>query len=118
MADENSSPPPLVNPPEPPNGVPDMEPLGGISVPPVDVDPNIRVIPRSVTPRQVRLMLLQQELLNEVEAMVAAQDEATQISWQYASEFYRNDPLLLSLAQSLGLTSEQIDDFFIAAARL
>lgn len=74
------------------------------------------VVPQSVTPRQVRLVLLAQGLLASVEAMIAQQDEATRIAWQYASEFRRDDPLLLSLATTLGLTNQQLDDFFIAAA--
>lgn len=75
-------------------------------------------VPESVTPRQVRLLLLSQGLLDEVEAMIAQQDKATQITWQFALEFKRNDPLLEALAANLGLTNEQIDQFFIAAAAL
>lgn len=76
------------------------------------------VVPASVTPRQVRLVLLSQGLLASVEAMIDQQDEATKISWQYASEFRRDDPLLNQLAVNLNLTSQQIDDFFIEAAVL
>lgn len=75
-------------------------------------------VPQSVTPRQVRLLLLQQGLLDEVEAMIKTQDRATQITWDYALEFKRDDPLLDALAAGLGLTSEQIDQFFISAAAL
>ena len=66
----------------------------------------------------MRLLLLSQNLLAQVEAIIAASDEATKITWQYASEFNRNDPLLGALAKQLGLTDEQVDDFFIAAAAL
>ena len=82
------------------------------------VAPPAPVVPQSVTPRQVRLLLLSQGLLANVEAMIASQDEATKITWQYASEFKRDDPLLNSLAANLGLSSEQIDGFFIAAAAI
>ena len=75
-------------------------------------------VPASVTPRQVRLLLLSQNLLSQVEAIVAASDEATKIAWEYASEFRRDDPLLLALATQLQLTSQQVDDFFIAAGAL
>lgn len=75
-------------------------------------------VPQSVTPRQVRLILLSQGLLQSVEDMIAQQDEATKITWQYASEFRRDDPLLNQLAANLNLTSEQIDQFFISAAQL
>lgn len=75
-------------------------------------------IPASVTPRQVRLLLLGQGLLDEVEAMISQQDRATQITWEFATEFRRDDPLLNALGQSLGLTEQQIDDFFVAASTL
>lgn len=75
-------------------------------------------VPYSITPKQVRLLLLQQNLLANVEAMIAQQDEATKITWQYDSEFRRNDPLLDQLALELDLTEQQIDEFFIAASKL
>lgn len=77
-------------------------------------------VPRSITPRQCRLLLLQQGLLAQVEAMIAQQDEATRITWEYAIEFRRDDPLLLALAadSAFNLTPEQLDQFFIAAAQL
>lgn len=75
-------------------------------------------VPTSVTPRQVRLLLLQQGLLDEVEAMIATQDRATKITWEFAEEFRRDNPLLTSLAANLGLTEQQIDQFFIAASAL
>lgn len=75
-------------------------------------------VPASVTPRQVRLLLLSQGLLDDVQAMIAAQDQATRITWEFALEFRRDDPLLNALAANLGLTDQQIDDFFIAAAAL
>jgi hypothetical protein len=74
--------------------------------------------PSSITPRQCRLILAQQGLLASVEAMIAQRDEATRITWEYALEFRRDDPLLLNLGQSLNLTPQQIDEFFIAAAKL
>jgi hypothetical protein len=76
------------------------------------------VIPASVTPRQVRLLLHSQNLLSQVETIIAASDEPTRIAWEYALEFRRNDPLLLQLAGNLNLTSEQVDQFFITAAGL
>jgi hypothetical protein len=76
------------------------------------------VVPKSITPRQCRLILLQQDLLASVEAMIAQQDEATRITWEFASEFKRDDPLLNQLGVALGLTQQQIDEFFIAAAQI
>ena len=75
-------------------------------------------VPKSITPRQCRLLLLQQGLLSEVEKMITAQDEATRITWEYAIEFRRDDPLLNQLAVNLKLSPEQLDQFFIAANAL
>ena len=81
-------------------------------------NPNAPSVPASITPRQCRLILMAKGLLPQVEAMIAQQDEATRITWEYAIEFRRNDPLLAALSANLGLTSEQIDEFFIAAAQM
>lgn len=75
-------------------------------------------VPYSITPRQCRLILSQQGMLASVEQTIAGMDEATRITWEYALEFRRDDPLLNALAVNLGLTSEQIDAFFIAATQL
>ena len=75
-------------------------------------------VPASVTPRQVRLLLLQKGILASVEAMIAQQDQAAKITWEFATEFKRDDALLNTLGQALGLNSAQIDQFFIEAATL
>jgi hypothetical protein len=51
-------------------------------------------------------------------AVDAAPDSATKITWEYATEFLRTDPLIASIGAVLGLTDEQIDDLFTTAAAL
>lgn len=75
-------------------------------------------VPPSITPRQCRIALMQQNLLSTVEQMISQQDEVTRITWEYALEFRRDDPLLNQLAVNLNLTEQQIDQFFIAATQL
>lgn len=75
-------------------------------------------VPAMVTPRQIRLLLLQQDLLDDVEALIAEQDRAVRITWEFATEFRRGDPFLLAMAQGLGLDEVQLDQFFVAAAAL
>jgi len=75
-------------------------------------------VPQIISARQVRLILLQQGRLETVKAMIEQQEEAVRIEWEYATEFRRDNPLLTGLAANLGLTDEQIDEFFIAAAQL
>jgi hypothetical protein len=75
-------------------------------------------VPEYVTSAQARLLLLSQNLLDQAEALIAQQSRSAQIEWQYRDKFYRNSSILLSTAEEMNLTSEQIDQFFIAAAVL
>lgn len=54
-------------------------------------------------------------LLNQVEAALSEDDAFAQLAWAEASEFRRTSPTMLSLAESLGMTDEQLDDLFRAA---
>ncbi len=74
--------------------------------------------PESVTPRQARLALLGAGLLNQVEAMVEQSGGATKITWEYATEINRQDPLITGIGNALGLTEEQINALFINASSL
>lgn len=75
-----------------------------------------RPVARVITARQVRVLLIQRGLLDDVEQMIAAQDRETQVAWEYGTEFYRDDPLLARLAANLNLNTAEIDEFFNAAA--
>lgn len=75
------------------------------------------VVPQSITARQTRLVLLSLGLLDDVDALVAA-DRAYQITWEYATEIERNNPILIALATQLNMTDVQIDNLFIAGAKL
>jgi len=80
------------------------------------------VVPASVTPRQLRLALLGAGKLAQVTAFVGSGQapEAAVISWEYATEFLRSDPMLNQLAGALQppMTAEQIDQLFVAAAQI
>lgn len=74
-------------------------------------------VPQSITPLQAKLQLLKLGLLDEVEALVAG-DRTSQLYWEYASVVERDNAVLLMMANSIGLTSEQVDEMFIAASKL
>lgn len=77
------------------------------------------VVPQSVTRRQIKLALLQSDLLGDVEAAIAASnDRALQINWEDALDFQRDNPLVLAMAAQLGKMPEEIDDLFLSAAAL
>ena len=80
-------------------------------------------VPTIVTMRQARLALLQAGLLSQIEAAIAAiedagQRQAIQTEWEYAAEVDMTHPWVQSLASALGLTEVQLDDLFTLAATL
>ncbi len=86
-------------------------------VPPAEPAP---VVPQSVGPYQARAALLAADLLDDVEALIAdpETDRAIKIAWEYASEFKRESPFIEQMAGALGLTEQQVDELFIAAAQV
>lgn len=84
----------------------------------VEVPDFISIVPQTVTRRQAKLALYNAGKLSAAEAAVAAADMATKINWAEAGDFLRTDPLVIGIGATLGLTSNQIDDLFRAAAAL
>lgn len=76
------------------------------------------IVPENVDAAQIRLLLLQQNLLTTVESMVAASDKATQIEWEFRTKYQRNNELLLSVAKELNLDDATLDQFFIQASKI
>jgi nucleotide-binding universal stress UspA family protein len=78
------------------------------------------VVPATITPLQIRLVLSAQGLRDDAEAIVAATETPQSIkdSWEYATIVERNNADLLAMAAILGLTDDQIDDLFIQAVSL
>lgn len=74
--------------------------------------------PASISAAQARIALLGAGLLSAVTDAVTNADEATQIWFEYATEWRRDNPILAALGASLGLTSEAIDDLFRQAAAI
>lgn len=73
----------------------------------------------SVTMRQARLALIQQGLLSNVDAVIAAlpdgEREPAEIEWEYGNDVERLSPLVVSLMPALGMSDEEIDDLFVLA---
>lgn len=77
-----------------------------------------KYIPSVVSMRQARIALLQAGYLNNVTAAINAGSEADRITWEYATEVRRDDPLVVNLSATLGLTDVQIDNLFELAATI
>jgi hypothetical protein len=71
-----------------------------------------------VTPRQIRLALTQMGLRQAVEAYVQQQDVTVQDSWTYASEFLRDNELIIAAARALNKSDSDIDVLFGLARSL
>jgi hypothetical protein len=87
------------------------------------VDAPLEPVPNEVTMRQARLALLGAGLLDSVEPALAEIADVTtrraaEIAWEYSTEVQRDDALVMQLAGALGLTADQVDDLFRAAATL
>lgn len=81
-------------------------------------------IPQSVSARQVRIWLLQHGIsLQQVDTSIdSIQDpilrDITKVEWEYAPYIERSHPMLVPLAQALGLTQDQLDTAFIEAQNI
>ena len=79
----------------------------------------IASIPRSLTRRQFKLALIRSGLFETVENMVAAaSDLELRVTYQEAQDFERNHPMILQMAESLGVTDSEIDALFILGGSL
>lgn len=95
---------------------------GGIPIP-IDTLQNLQEVLVSanvppyapVTPRQARLALSAAGLLDTVNAAITQAGGATLITWEYATQIRRDDPLITQLGATLGLTTAQIDALFTQA---
>lgn len=80
-----------------------------------------QTVPESISARQIRLWLINNGIqLFQVENAIdsipdAITRETTKVEWEYAPYVERNHPMLVPLAQALGLSQNQIDQAFIEA---
>lgn len=79
-------------------------------------------VPRSITKRQARQEMIEAGLIGAVESAINAIEDETQkalmLSWWNDSQNYeRDNPELISMAASIGLTEEQLDSMFLSASR-
>lgn len=79
-------------------------------------------VPQSVTMLQARLALGGNGMLAHANELVAEmkgeEGESARIHWQFAQNVLRTDPLVLTLVNQMGLSTEQTDQLFINAKAL
>lgn len=66
----------------------------------------------SLSARQVRLILTQFNYRAQVEAAITQAPQAVQDEWNYANDFQRNSPVLIGMAQALGISDADLDAMF------
>jgi hypothetical protein len=79
-------------------------------------------VPTIVSMRQARLALLNAGKLalvdTAIENMTSPQREKAQIYWEYSTQVSRYGPMTITIGEAVGLTSAEIDNLFIEAAKL
>lgn len=72
---------------------------------------------KKVSPRQARIALLRAGMLDAINAAVASNPEWA-ISWEFAAEVERSNPIIAAATVQLGKTDADIDQLFIDASKL
>lgn len=71
-----------------------------------------------VTRLQVKMALMSAGLLSQVEEFVSQADDMTKLAWNEASVFRRDSTVLVTLASSVGMTEQQLDELFALASTI
>ena len=66
--------------------------------------------PRSIDMRRLRLALLQMDLLDSIDAVIAGQERSAQIEWEFATNVQSDHPLVVQIATAMSLNINQIFD--------
>jgi len=79
--------------------------------------PAVDTVPQVVSSPQARVALSRAGLLNTIEGYMAQPgvDPELKIFWEYEPNFHRDSPALATLANGMGITSEQMDNLFRVA---
>lgn len=75
-------------------------------------------VPDVVSARQFKLQLHYDGLLDSVAAWVSSQELPIQIAYNNSGTFVRSEPMMQAGFAGLGVSPEQIDDFFRRASQL
>lgn len=84
--------------------------------------PYIEPVPDAVSQRRARLALLHAGLLEQAQTIIDSLPEpqrtAALIEWEYATHISRHNDLVATLTPALGLSEEDVDNLFRAAAQI
>lgn len=93
--------------------------IDGVWTAPSITEESTIVPPIEVTMRQAKVALHLSGLLTEVNNVIEnSTDSITKIEWEYSQTLRRDWPALISVANEMQLTEDEIDDLFILASTL
>jgi hypothetical protein len=78
----------------------------------------INGVPMRIDADQGEILLLQMGLLDALEAQLQQEDMKVQIRWKRSQTWLRYNAFIIEFAAKLGMTDEQLDDFFIQAKKI
>lgn len=80
----------------------------------------VNIVPQRVSKFQAKAALYNNSLLQTVLDIINHPDTQMlmKLAWEDAQYFERNSPTIISLAEQLELTEEQVDDLFIEASEI
>ena len=88
----------------------------------IQVEPE-EIVPEKISSRQLRSQLILQGFnLETIEQALNQLPEPNRslakVDWEYATNFYRNNAMIVAVGQLLNLTNEQIDEIFRQGEKL
>jgi hypothetical protein len=78
----------------------------------------LNAVPDEVSRFQAKAALAAAGKLDQVEVLIAAADQFTRLAWSESANWHRNSQTLQSVQTAAGLTDEEVDDLFRAAAQI
>jgi hypothetical protein len=75
-------------------------------------------VPQSITAAQLRVALRRAGQITAFVSAVQGLGAELQDMWQYAKEIRRNGPAVKAIQAAMGLSDNQVDSFFTAAAAI
>lgn len=75
-----------------------------------------KIVPQVISRFQARAALMDAGILADVEIAVAGAGPLAQLAWAEAIEWRRDSHTISVISDALGLSDEDLDDLFIAAA--
>lgn len=77
----------------------------------------LRKAPQEISQLQGKLHLSAIGLFDTVEGIVGQAGQSTKIYWQTAATWQRTSPIIAVLAGQLGMSEQELDEFFIQASK-